>query len=118
MQRGDGLSTVKRGTRQRMRQAHIPCGLLKSGEATIKGTLRAASARSNNGFSPTKSGTDAYWDSEINAHLLFVGARSRTWCFHKDIGDQTKLRFETLRAGLRQLFERLSTTDWSVRWMK
>lgn len=39
---------------------------------------------------PTKSGTDKHWDSEIKGLVLFVGKRSKTWYFQKDVGGQTK----------------------------
>ena len=37
-----------------------------------------------------KTGTDKYWDSEIKGLVLFVGKRSKTWYFQKDVGGQTK----------------------------
>ncbi len=39
---------------------------------------------------PTKTGTDKYWDSEIKGLVLFVGKRSKTWYFQKDVGGQTR----------------------------
>ncbi len=38
----------------------------------------------------TKTGTDKLWDSEIKGLVLFVGKRSKTWYFQKDVGGQTK----------------------------
>lgn len=38
----------------------------------------------------TKNGTDKHWDSEIKGLVLFVGKRSKTWYFQKDVGGQTK----------------------------
>ncbi len=38
----------------------------------------------------TKTGTDKHWDSEIKGLVLFVGKRSKTWYFQKDVGGQTK----------------------------
>jgi integrase len=38
----------------------------------------------------TGAGTDKYWDSEIKGLVLFVGKRSKTWYFQKDVGGQTK----------------------------
>lgn len=38
----------------------------------------------------TKSGTDKHWDSEMKGLVLFVGKRSKTWYFQKDVGGQTK----------------------------
>jgi len=38
----------------------------------------------------TKSGTEKYWDSEIRGLVLYVGKRSKTWYFQKDVGGQTK----------------------------
>jgi integrase len=37
-----------------------------------------------------KDGTDKYWDVEIKGLVLFVGKRSKTWYFQKDVGGQTK----------------------------
>ncbi len=37
-----------------------------------------------------KAGTDKYWDSEIKGLVLYVGKRSKTWYFQKDVGGQTK----------------------------
>ncbi len=39
---------------------------------------------------PTKSGTQKYWDSEVKGLVLFVGKKSKTWYFQKDVGGQTK----------------------------
>lgn len=33
-------------------------------------------------------GTAKHWDSEIKGLALFVGKRSKTWCFQKDVGGQ------------------------------
>lgn len=38
----------------------------------------------------TKTGTDKHWDSEIKGLVLFVGKRSKTWYFQKDVGGQTR----------------------------
>lgn len=38
----------------------------------------------------TKSGTEKYWDSELKGLVLFVGKKSKTWYFQKDVGGQTK----------------------------
>ncbi|WP_106610356.1 tyrosine-type recombinase/integrase [Shimia abyssi] len=36
------------------------------------------------------AGTQKYWDKEIKGLVLFVGKRSKTWYFQKDVGGQTK----------------------------
>lgn len=41
-------------------------------------------------ISQTKSGTSKYWDSEIKGLVLFVGKKSKTWYFQKDVGGQTR----------------------------
>ena len=41
-------------------------------------------------FPPTKTGTYKHWDSEIKGLVLFVGKRSKTWYFQKDVGGQTR----------------------------
>ena len=38
----------------------------------------------------TKAGTDKHWDIEIRGLVLFVGKRSKTWYFQKDVGGQTR----------------------------
>ncbi|WP_181893049.1 tyrosine-type recombinase/integrase [Falsiruegeria mediterranea] len=38
----------------------------------------------------SQTGTDKYWDAEIKGLVLFVGKRSKTWYFQKDVGGQTK----------------------------
>ena len=38
----------------------------------------------------TSEGTDKYWDAEIKGLGLFVGKRSKTWYFQKDVGGRTK----------------------------
>jgi len=38
----------------------------------------------------TKTGTDKHWDSEVKGLVLFVGKRSKTWYFQRDVGGQTK----------------------------
>ena len=35
-------------------------------------------------------GTQRHWDSEIKGLVLYVGKRSKTWYFQKDVGGQTK----------------------------
>lgn len=39
---------------------------------------------------PTKSGTDKHWDSEVKGLVLYVGKRSRTWYYQRDVGGQTR----------------------------
>jgi integrase len=36
------------------------------------------------------SGTRKYWDSEVKGFGLFVGKRSKTWYFQRDVGGQTR----------------------------
>ncbi|MCP5087476.1 MAG: DUF4102 domain-containing protein, partial [Rhodobacteraceae bacterium] len=36
------------------------------------------------------AGTKKYWDSEIKGLVLYVGKRTKTWYFQKDVGGQTK----------------------------
>ncbi len=38
----------------------------------------------------SRTGTDKYWDAEIKGLVLFVGKRSKTWYFQKDVGGRTK----------------------------
>lgn len=38
----------------------------------------------------SKTGTDKHWDGDIKGLVLFVGKRSKTWYFQKDVGGQTK----------------------------
>jgi len=49
-----------------------------------------------------RAGTEKYWDAEIKGLVLFVGKRSKTWYFQKDVGGQTKRiligRFPTISA--------------------
>jgi hypothetical protein len=35
-------------------------------------------------------GTQKHWDSEIKGLVLFVGKRSKTWYYQKDVGGRTK----------------------------
>ena len=37
-----------------------------------------------------EGGTKKFWDNEIRGFVLFVGKRSKTWYFQKDVGGQTK----------------------------
>lgn len=50
----------------------------------------------------SSAGTSKYWDAEIKGLVLFVGKRSKTWYFQKDVGGQTKRillgRFPTISA--------------------
>ncbi len=41
-------------------------------------------------ISQTNSGTQKYWDNEIKGLVLFVGKKSKTWYFQKDVGGQTR----------------------------
>ncbi|MDW4500578.1 integrase family protein [Sulfitobacter sp. D35] len=38
----------------------------------------------------TKTGTDKHWDSEVKGLILFVGKKSKTWYFQRDVGGQTR----------------------------
>lgn len=38
----------------------------------------------------SKTGTGKHWDSEVKGLVLFVGKRSKTWYFQKDVGGQTR----------------------------
>ena len=38
----------------------------------------------------SQAGTSKYWDSEIKGLGLFVGKRSKSWYFQKDVGGQTR----------------------------
>ena len=38
----------------------------------------------------SNSGTQKHWDSEIKGLVLFVGKKSKTWYFQKDVGGQTR----------------------------
>ncbi|WP_085807773.1 tyrosine-type recombinase/integrase [Roseovarius albus] len=38
----------------------------------------------------SKAGTDKHWDNEIKGLVLFVGKRSKTWYFQKDVGGKTQ----------------------------
>lgn len=33
-----------------------------------------------------KSGTEKYWDSEVKGLVLFVGKRSNSWYYQKNVG--------------------------------
>ena len=50
----------------------------------------------------TKSGTDRHWDSEVKGLVLYVGKKSKTWYYQKDVGGQTRRvligRFPTISA--------------------
>jgi hypothetical protein len=41
-------------------------------------------------LTPAKSGTEKYWDTEIRGFVLFVGKRSKTWYYQRDVGGQTR----------------------------
>lgn len=38
----------------------------------------------------SKSGTDRHWDSEIKGLVLYVGKKSKTWYYQRDVGGQTR----------------------------
>ncbi len=40
--------------------------------------------------SQAKSGTEKHWDTEVKGLVLFVGKRTKTWYFQKDVGGQTR----------------------------
>ena len=35
---------------------------------------------------PTISGTEKHWDNEVKGLVLFVGKRSKTWYYQRDVG--------------------------------
>ena len=38
----------------------------------------------------SKNGTQKHWDTEVKGFALFVGKRSKTWYFQKDVGKRTQ----------------------------
>lgn len=64
----------------------------------------------------TKDGTAKHWDSEIKGLVLFVGKRSKTWYFQKDVGGQTRRvligRFPTISADA----ARQSALGFALEW--
>lgn len=38
----------------------------------------------------SRDGTQKHWDAELKGLVLFVGKRSKTWYFQKDVGGQTR----------------------------
>ena len=38
----------------------------------------------------SSAGTEKHWDTEVRGLVLFVGKRSKTWYFQKDVGGQTR----------------------------
>ena len=38
----------------------------------------------------SSDGTSKHWDTEVKGFVLFVGKRSKTWYFQKDVGGRTK----------------------------
>lgn len=51
-----------------------------------------------------REGTDKFWDTEIKGLVLFVGKRTKTWYFQKDVGRQTRRvligRYPTISAAV------------------
>lgn len=41
-------------------------------------------------LSPAKEGTLKHWDTEIRGFVLFVGKRSKTWYYQRDVGGKTR----------------------------
>lgn len=37
-----------------------------------------------------REGTQKHWDVEVRGFVLFVGKRSKTWYYQRDVGGQTK----------------------------
>ncbi len=37
-----------------------------------------------------RQGTLKFWDTEIRGFVLFVGKRSKTWYYQRDVGGQTR----------------------------
>ena len=38
----------------------------------------------------SKEGTAKHWDSEIKGFVLYVGKRSKTWYYQRDVGGHTR----------------------------
>ena len=36
------------------------------------------------------SGTDKHWDTEVRGLVLFIGKKTKTWYFQKDVGGHTR----------------------------
>ena len=39
---------------------------------------------------PAKTGTERYWDTEVRGFVLYVGKRSKTWYYQRDVGGKTR----------------------------
>lgn len=66
----------------------------------------------------TKSGTEKHWDNEVKGLVLFVGKRSKTWYFQKDVGGQTQRiligRFPTISADV----ARRTAMGFALEWVR
>ncbi len=43
-------------------------------------------------IAPATAGTTKHWDSELKGFVLFVGKRSKTWYYQRDVGGKTQRR--------------------------
>ena len=64
-----------------------------------------------------KAGTQKHWDNEVKGLVLFVGKRSKTWYFQKDVGGQTRRvligRYPVITADVARQTALGFALDWS-----
>lgn len=63
------------------------------------------------------SGTEKHWDNEVKGLVLFVGKKSRTWYFQKDVGGRTRRqligRYPTISAAAAREVALGFSLEWS-----
>ena len=67
-----------------------PCGQLGNSSAGLHRPNRRRALDLLSQGTALQGGTTKHWDSELKGLVLFVGKRSKTWYFQKDLGGQTK----------------------------
>ena len=65
----------------------------------------------------SSEGTAKHWDSEVRGFVLFVGKRSKTWYYQRDVGGQTKRaligRYPTITADVARQVAMGYALEWS-----
>jgi integrase len=65
-----------------------------------------------------KAGTVKHWDSEIRGLGLFIGKRSKTWYFQKDVGGQTKRILIGRHPIISAQTARQSALEYALEWSR
>jgi integrase len=67
---------------------------------------------------PSNEGTRKYWDSEIRGLVLFVGKKSKTWYYQRDLGGQTRRTLIGRYPVISAVAARQTALEFALQWSR